>query len=165
MSKKYLVYKICHPKTLSCVWVGMTSNPADRFEKHMFGVDPGIGSTQKTEWIQNLQSEKMKPVFIISSWGSSKAEALIEEARLIGELLNAGHKLFNEIKESDFTPTFRKPVKDNLGRVYRSMLDAEKKTGATRKGILKTINGEWTQANGLQFYWATLQDLTTGEIR
>lgn len=160
--KQYLIYKICHPKTMECVWVGMTNNPATRFSAHLFSSDE---DPEKYHWVQSLKKIGIRPVFVITWWTHSKIEARIEESRLIGELKKQGHKLFNKIIEHDYTPSFRKPVKDNLGRVYKSMLDAEKNTGATRKGILMTIKGLQSHANGLKFQWANLSDLSSGDVK
>lgn len=128
----------------------------------MYSYAPGEGAGKKREWVDALVKRGLRPIFIVHSWHNSKSVARLEEARLIGDLSSAGHGLFNEVRELDYTPRERKPVKDNLGRVYRSIKDAERTTGAPRKGIALTISGKQSLTKGLKFEWATLADIAKG---
>ena len=144
---KFLVYKICHPKTLKCVWVGMTTDAGNRFSNHTSG-NGGNENRQKTKWVKSLKSKNLKPLFIIDSWHATKSAARNAEC----ELMHKQHsKLFNEVKEVDFTPTGRRPVLDQTGKFYRSILDASNETGCPRKGILATLTGAQKQTKGFIF--------------
>jgi hypothetical protein len=154
MSQKYYsVYTIRNPETLEPVYVGMTTDVGARFTAHTCKSEGPMGE-EKLAWINSLISIGKKPLFIIEYWTISKYQARVEECRLISEYKLKGLKLFNTIIEIDHTPFDRKPVKDQNGIVYRSVLEASKKTGCQRQMIRRVINGHKKSINKFIFSWA-----------
>src|ERR1035437_1845229 len=158
MNKKYFVYSIKCPETKECVWVGMTTDPYERFTKHMTGAAECNG--ERLAWVESILAKGKKPEFTIHFWTVSKFEARVEEMRLLGEMKSLGNKLFNTIEEVDYSPFDKKPVKDQFGNVYKSVSEAARVTGCPRKGIRMTIDGTQKNTKGYIFEWTTFENLS-----
>lgn len=154
-NKKYFVYSIHCPDTKECVWVGMTSDPFERFTKHMTSAAECNG--KRLDWVNSVLSKGKKPEFVIRFWTTSKFEARIEEMRVLGEMKNLGNNLFNTIDDLNYSPKEKKPVKDQYGNIYKSVSEASKVTGCPRKGIRNTIEGKQSSTKGYVFEWATFE--------
>lgn len=145
----YIVYKICDPETMDCVYVGMSKDFSHRIANHM---NPNL-SCEKSLWVKSVLSRGKKPVFTTDFLTTSKFEARVEEARIIGEMKSKGFSLFNKIEELDHSPFDKKPVIDQNGKVYKSVSHAYRETGCPRKGIRMTIDGTQESTKGFSFRW------------
>lgn len=91
----YCIYTLSDPHDGSIRYIGKTKNTANRFNAHMSAIQ-GEGSLSKRNWIKNLKSQGLKPVFSIIEESLTSEQACEREKYWIRHYVKQGTKLYNQ---------------------------------------------------------------------
>jgi predicted GIY-YIG superfamily endonuclease len=97
----YYLYTLKDPVTSAVRWVGITTNPKNRLDAHIY-IRKKVANEPKIIWIESLLSRGLKPTLEVISQFNTKSEAIQAEAALT-QSLRATENLLN--KNTGNTPS------------------------------------------------------------